>query len=384
MKKNKNIIKLLIIILIVIIIVLIYLFGVLNKSGNKNIFNNLEEEYASPDNTEYEYKEVEEETSKTTLYILQECLNKNTQNYCFIEEIYRINNEVGKTYAVKGIENYTEIYYIIYLDYINSTYKLEQIQNTEYDKIREGNINNEWLKKVNIEKNKENTFNLIYMTDLKIANLYFDIIKNLINSEPEVLYNILDSEYQQKRFENIESFREYLNVNKEKFVDMQISKYAKYNYDDYLQYVCLDTNGNYYIINEDIETGEYSIFLDTYTIDQPEFIEKYEKATDEQKAGYNINKFIQAINEKDYNYAYNCLAESFKQNNFNTLNDFENYMKNNFTNKIELEYLKTYKEGQYFVYETNIINKNNLSIIDKKNFIVNLKENREFEISFNV
>ena len=328
MRNNKKIIMIIVVILIIFAIILIGLIVFLKKNEGEDIYN-IEEEYASADTTNYEYKDVEKEISKTMLYILQECVNKNSQKYCYIEEIFRINNAQGKTYAIKGIEDYNEVYYIAYLDYINSTYQLEQIPNTEYDKIKEGKINEEYLKEIIIEKNEDNTFSLVVMTDVRIANLYYDIIKNLLNYESDVLYNILDSEYQQKRFGNIENFREYVNMNKKRFSNMEISKYAKYAYDTYVEYVCLDKNGNYYIINEDLQTGDYKIFLDTYTIDQQEFIEKYEKATNIEKAGYNINKFIDAINAKDYNYAYNCLAESFKQNSFQTLESFENYAKIN-------------------------------------------------------
>ena len=61
---------------------------------------------------------------------------------------------------------------------------------------------------------------------------------------------------------------------------------------------------------------QFKVLLDTYTVDQQEFIKKYDSASDNEKAGYDINKFFDAINANDYTYAYNCLAESFKQNNF--------------------------------------------------------------------
>ena len=126
----------------------------------------------------------------------------------------------------------------------------------------------------------------------------------------------------------------------------------------------------------------YTILLDDYTIDQPEFIEKYESASDDKKAGYDINKFIKAINAQDYNYAYNCLAESFKQNKFPTLENFEEYVKNNFYEKNKIQYSSVKKEGSYYIYTLNITDANNSTISTSKEFIVNLKDNREFEMSF--
>ena len=197
------------------------------------------------------------------------------------------------------------------------------------------------------------------------------------------IYNLLDDEYKEKKFGNIDGFKNYIELNKETFLNMEIQKYARYYYDGYTQYVALDNFGNYYIFNE-TSTMNYKILLDTYTINQPEFIEKYDSASDVEKAGYNIDKFITAINTKDYNYAYNHLAQSFKQNNFTTLESFINYVQNNFYSKNNYEIKNGTKEGDYYVYTVNITDaEQDTSKLVQKNFIVNIKDNREFELSFN-
>lgn len=380
-KKDKSFfaITTLLILLIFISIIIIILIFKINRTDNKK---HEESESYSSYQEEKNIELAEKDISLSTLNILLKCINTSSTDYTFIKEIYFQTNDFINVYAVYGVKNNEMIYYIVTLDYYNYTYDIKSVSEEECNKVKEGKIN-DYIKITKIEENN-NKFELISMSDVQISLMYFNIIKNLFNSEPEVLYDLLDTEYKQKRFETIENFVQYVNMNKNKFANMEISRYAKYKYDDYTQYVCLDNNEDYYIINYNVNNGEYKIFLDTYTVDQPEFIEKYEKATDEQKAGYNINKFIQAINNKDYNYAYNCLADSFKQNNFNTLNDFENYIKNNFANNNELEYLKAYQEGQYYVYDTNIMNKDDSSIIGQKNFIVNLKEDRKFELSFSI
>ena len=48
----------------------------------------------------------------------------------------------------------------------------------------------------------------------------------------------------------------------------------------------------------------YEVVLDTYTIDLPEFLEKYNKNSDEIKCGMNIQKLFDAINDEDYSYVY--------------------------------------------------------------------------------
>ena len=380
--KKKIIITLLILLLILLAIILILTNFLKN---NSSIDNNNPDEDMSTGIDEYVEKEVTKMTSKTTLNMLLKWLNSNEDDYCFVKEIYRLNRNEIEEYFVYVIQNNENKYFVAYLDQENNTYMLEEISNTEYEDVKNEKINNKFLQVKTIEDNGSNEYSIELMSDVKIANMYFDIIKNILNSEPEVLYDILDTDYQQKKFGSIENFMEYVDNNKNRFTNMQISKYAKYTYEGYMQYVCLDTNGEYYIINEDTTTGDYKILLDTYTIDQPEFIEKYDSASDIQKAGYNIDKFMQAINAHDYTYAYNCLAESYKQNNFTTINSFRNYIQNNFYSKNNYEIKNGTKEGDYYVYTVNITDaEQDTSGLVQKNFIVNIKDNREFELSFNV
>lgn len=380
---KKKIIIILLILLLTLLAIILILTNFLKN--NSSIENNNPDEDMSTGIDEYVEKEVSKMTSKTTLNMLLKWLNTDGENYCFVKEIYRLNKDEIEEYFVYAIQNNENKYFVAYLDQENNTYMLEEISNTEYEDVKNEKINNKFLQVKTIEDNGSNEYSIELMSDVKIANMYFDIIKNILNSEPEVLYDILDTDYQQKRFGSTENFMEYVDNNKNKFANMQISKYAKYTYEGYMQYVCLDTNGEYYIINEDTTTGDYKILLDTYTIDQPEFIEKYDSASDIQKAGYNIDKFMQAINAHDYTYAYNCLAESYKQNNFTTINSFRNYIQNNFYSKNNYEIKNGTKEGDYYVYTVNITDaEQDTSGLVQKNFIVNIKDNREFELSFNV
>lgn len=380
---KKKIIIILLILLLTLLAIILILTNFLKN--NSSIDNNNPDEDMSTGIDEYVEKEVTKMTSKTTLNMLLKWLNSNEDDYCFVKEIYRLNKNEVEEYFVYVIQNNENKYFVAYLDQENNSYMLEEISNTEYEDVKNEKINNKFLQVKTIENNGNNEYTFELMSDVKIANMYFDIIKNILNSEPEVLYDILDTDYQQKKFGSIENFMEYVDNNKNRFTNMQISKYAKYTYEGYMQYVCLDTNGEYYIINEDTTTGDYKILLDTYTIDQPEFIEKYDSASDVEKAGYDIDKFMTAINTKDYNYAYNHLAQSFKQNNFTTLESFINYIQNNFYSNNECEITNGQKEGNYYVYTVNISNANQEnSGITQKNFVVNLKENREYELSFNI
>ena len=281
--KNKKIIVIIISILIIFVIGILTLIIILNKNkNNAELPTNVEEEEVPEDEQgEYYYdKIIIKETAKIKIMTISECVSAKTNNYYFVNEAYTIRDSESTVYFSKGKQQNQDKYYIVYLDGYNHTYSVEETDQSTYDNMLQGNIDEKYKQEATVEDIGDNNFITIILSDSNIANMYFDIIKNLLNSEPEVLYDLLDSEYQQKRFGNIESFMEYVNDNKNKFANIQISKYAKYTYDDYIQYVCLDTNDEYYIINEDTTTGDYKILLDTYTIDQPEFIEKYDSASD--------------------------------------------------------------------------------------------------------
>ena len=57
---------------------------------------------------------------------------------------------------------------------------------------------------------------------------------------------------------------------------------------------------------------------------------------------------------------------------------------NEYNFKICKKYSNYRKEGNYYIYTVNIINSADTTKSVKKDFIVNLKEDRQFEMSFSV
>ena len=119
------------------------------------------------------------------------------------------------------------------------------------------------------------------------------------------------------------------------------------------------------------------MMLDTYTIDLPEFIEKYEASNDNIKVALNIEKLKEAIKMGDYKYVYNRLDESFKLNNFKTLEEFEKFVKNE-------EFNAKDDKIEYKQYEKiNGVHTYNITIKDKEvRVIMKLEEERDFIFSF--
>jgi len=235
-----------------------------------------------------------------------------------------------------------------------------------------------------IENKQYNKFAFKNISDNEIIVHYFNEMKDNVIYNVENLYRKLQQEYRQRRFSNIEEFKNYINNNITDIYSAKVDKYDVKEYKEYTQYICIDQNNNYYIINETYP-GQYTLILDTYTIDLPEYLEKYNEANEQQKTAYCIDRFIQAINDENYKFAYELLADGFKNNYFKTESAFENYAKQYLLAKEKIAFNRFNNEGNlYNTYTVTLKNKNDETNSIEKTFIVKLGEGTDFEISFNV
>ena len=203
----------------------------------------------------------------------------------------------------------------------------------------------------------------------------------------------MDNEYREKRFESIETFKDYINNNKEKLEKAILSNYQVKNRDGYTEYMCVDEDGKYYIFNA-TAAMQYTLILDTYTVDLPEFTEKYNKASEQEKVALNINKVITALNAKDYKYIYSKLADSFKNNYFENEEALKEYLVNNLFENNDVEFEKFAKEGTLYTYRikvTKIISEEEEERYYGKNapmkyinVVMQLNEGTDFVMSFSI
>lgn len=363
--------------------------------------------------TEDEIEALENETGKNIITSEEEkanailsMLNKDyvKKNNLTINSIYNtikipseytevnINKMIykdGETIQVYGVyatlkDEITEnaqnenVYYIVTLDLDKMTYCIETIEASSisdiYDLNLKSNINS-------IEANGYNAFTYNRTTQQNTVQKYISDYKNLALRDVENAYLILNEEYRDKRFGNLEEYKKYISNNKDKIRKISIQKYMVNSSEEYTEYICIDSNNNYYIFRV-TAVMEYSLILDTYTINLPEFTEKYNKASESEKVALNVQKIFEALKNEDFKYIYNKLNNTFKQNNFNTIEKFENYMKQNYPSNYEIEYGQSKEYGGNYTQEVILTdsegNKKNMTIIMK------LKDNMEFEMSFNV
>lgn len=233
-----------------------------------------------------------------------------------------------------------------------------------------------------IEKNIYNKYDYEDINDAQAVKDFLTKYKNAALYNKEDAYNMLDDEYKKKKFENYNEFSNYIENNKKEIVSLAFSQYLVNEYNDYKEYVCRDEEGIIYIFREKA-VMDITVILDTYTITLPQFTEKYDNANNNEKVAMNIDKIVQALNRKDSKYIYNKLDETFRKNNFPTLNDFENYINKNYASTYDLEY-STYSE-ENGTYAQNIILKDKMTNEQKEtSIIMQLKNDYEFVMSFSI
>lgn len=343
--------------------------------------------------------------------VLDYVYSLNVNNYEFrLKELYVSESYIYPEYYAKGEiiqrNQINTLYYLIQVDQNKMTWEIEPILKQRYEEYIKSKAQS---KNKVIEETTYNKFKITTVNDEDIAKKYFrNLIYDLLHNTQET-YNMLENEYKIKRFSTLENFQNFINEKSSNLLSMDmysikhleefeneelyneylrnlkqvgLNKYHIKKYTNYTQYVCIDDYNNCYIFNE-TSPMNYTVLLDTYTVDLPEFIEKYNNSTTEEKILLNIQKCFEAINNKDYNYVYNKLDETFKANNFGSIERFEEYIKNNFFEQNEVTASNPQKQDDIYLYDITI--KNALNATQKnKTFVMKLKEGTDFVMSFNI
>lgn len=339
---------------------------------NTNIYNILSENYIKKNS-------INIENVRNFVYeIKEDCF------YIPIKIYKKLETQNIKIYAIYGViedmdyNPITESYILLNIDEKNSTFSVEQLENKE----QFNNIEIEEI--VSIEEKENNIYESARLIDEDLIKDYFTTYKRLALGYPEIVYNnYLDEEYKTKKFNSVDNYKKYVEENKDAIESIDIEKYNVEEQDDYIQYIGIDQNEKYYIFNVNSIT-DYKIILDSYTIDIPQFINKYNNASDVQKVGYNIQKCIDAINDGDYLYVYDKLDNTFKTNNYNNKENFIKYIKNNLYKKNEIENVSTSNEGEMYIYNIDIKNAENYDERKNMTVIMKLGRNTDFTMSFNM
>lgn len=353
----------------------------LTEAENENsqiIYNMLDEEYTTANSITTDNIGTKlEKVNNPVIDIVNMYVSEKTDNiYVYIIEgtLRDDENPISDFTMIVKVDFANETFSIIPSDYASEHYANVSVGGTIDIDVPE-----------NITINKNNQYILRTVSDDTYARDLFNKLKEEMVYNVEEVYNSLDENYRSTKATDLSNFENYVTNKYGDMATLTADSYQKTNKDEYTQYVIIDTEGNYYIFYETAPM-EYRLILDTYTIDIPEFTDRYNEATPQEKVILNINKFMLAINDGDYDYAYNVLADSFKTNNFQNLEAFENYIKTNFYAQNKVDYMEFGNEsGTYYTYRVNITDEtgaNNNTVT--KTFIMLLGEGTDFELSFNI
>lgn len=362
--------------------------------------------------------EYDEETKKLDEEIAKEIENNKNKIYCYFAENYiketklntdNLQDKLGdykdlyvliKDMYVRDISGFLKVYFafgtltekqtletedfelMIVIDEKHRTFDIYTSDYIDKNNLYELSKNEKFnLGITEIENRKYNTYKYesindeTYATDL--LNSYTQSIKY---NGIDYSYDKLDKEYKEKKFNEKVAYEEYVNTNKKEITTALLEYYKVNKYDNYTEYMCIDRKGKTYIFKENA-IMDYDLILDAYTIDLPEFIEKYEIASTQEKVMLNIQKIVEALNSKDYKYVYSKLAEEFKTNYFKTYEEFERYAKKTFDIGNEIVYNNYTESENLCTYKITLKGKNKTVT---KTIVIKLEEGTDFVMSFNV
>lgn len=386
MNNLKKIIGIIIIVILVICIICGIILYKINKQNNN-------EEVVSDDEMTQIYDDVEAEPKEeyqyeslknpSDFFSVEKCIQDNIDENFIAKEMNILDGDRIVSYAVYGNIANTEKYFILREDIENNTFSIDELEKN-YDNINQINLETKNVQE--IKNNGNNEFNYINMSEEQICREYYDRFSKLELENTQEAYELLDNEYKNERFPTLNEYKEYVNENKDIIENGVLSKYSVDYKDDYTEYVLVDIYDNTYTLQA-TSVMKYTIKLDNYTIKVDNYEQDYASLSEEEKVQSNVYIFLQMINTKDYKHAYELLDNTFKSNNFDTLEKFKEYVQNNFFNYNLNNYnkIKIQEEGNYYVYDTEI-KESSSSVAEKKKLtvIMQLKEGTDFVMSFSV
>lgn len=97
-----------------------------------------------------------------------------------------------------------------------------------------------------------------------------------------------------------------------------------------------------------------------------------------------LGQFFTAIESENYQEAYNMLFDNFKENYFKTIEDFEEYFKNNYPRNIVLNYKNVDRQGDIYILTVEVVNGLEITNKFEQRFVIQENDLNDFNISFQV
>ena len=137
------------------------------------------------------------------------------------------------------------------------------------------------------------------------------------------LYEILSEEYKTTKFPELSDFKQYIKDRITDFESDILSEYKVINYNEYVEYRAICNSQRNVVFNVK-NMMDYTISLDNYSVVQNK--DTYNAFLPAAEAKYCIDRVVQALNYKDYDFVYSKLNPVQKNNYYKNIDDFKEYL----------------------------------------------------------
>lgn len=110
-------------------------------------------------------------------------------------------------------------------------------------------------------------------------------------------------------------------------------------------------------------------------------VNKLASMSEKERITFYFSKYIENIENGDYEAAYNMLYDEFKNIYFNTIEKFERYVKEKYPEIISVEYVNFKREGKYYIISVKISDISTDESFEQK-FILMEYDYDNFKLSF--
>lgn len=110
-------------------------------------------------------------------------------------------------------------------------------------------------------------------------------------------------------------------------------------------------------------------------------VSKLEGMSEKDRIVFYFSKYIENIENGDYETAYNMLYDEFKNTYFDTIEKFESYVKEKYPEIISVDYVNFKREGKYYIISVKILDISTNESFEQK-FILREYDYDNFVLSF--
>lgn len=136
------------------------------------------------------------------------------------------------------------------------------------------------------------------------------------------------------------------------------------------------------IVNmQDLKKTKETEKKDETTYFEDSSVNKLASMSEKERITFYFSKYIENIENGDYETAYNMLYDEFRDTYFDTIENFESYVKGKYPEIISVEYLEFKREGKYYIISVKILDISNNEVFEQK-FILIEYDYDNFKLSF--